>query len=184
MLYLVRYFSIFVLSIFCISAVQAQGYIGAENDMVDGARSGNIGVMERGYLTGLSASKKSRSGDPVIVIAAGRGDIKAIRYLIHRKARIDDRGQNEKTALSIATALGYTNIMEALLDAGADPNRTGIRKEVPIIQAARAGHLKAVILLATRGAFLEDTDLTGRTALDWAIMNRHERIVAYLESLR
>jgi len=37
-------------------------------------------------------------------------------------------------------------------------------------------------VLIENGAYPDDTDLTGRTALDWAREQRHRRIVSYLET--
>lgn len=164
------------------AAAHAQGF-GKENDMVKGAKDGNVGVMERGFIEGNSPNSRSREGDPVIVITADQGYELGVRYLIARGARVNDRGQESRTALGVAAAAGYTDIVRHLLDAGADPDKTGLRREVPLIRAARNGHLEAVKALIENGAYPEDTDLTGRTALDWAREQRHRKIAAYLETL-
>ena len=160
---------------------QSRGFI-KENDMIDGARSGSVGVMERGYIEGLSPNLRSRDGDPVIVIGAEAGHLNVVQYLIIRKARLNERGANEHTALTVASSRGNVAIMEALLEAGADIDKTGARKEVPIIIAAREGHVEAVKLLINEGAYLEDTDLTGRTALDWARETRNRDLINLLEA--
>ncbi|MDD9797771.1 MAG: ankyrin repeat domain-containing protein [Alphaproteobacteria bacterium] len=153
-----------------------------ESGMIKGARSGNIGTMERSYIEGTSPNERSFDGDPAILIGTEAGHVDVVRYLIFRGARVDDRGTHQRTALTVAAAYGNVEIMEHLLDAGADPDRTGTRKEVPIIIAARAGHLEAVKLLIKKGAYLDDTDLTGRTALDWARQGRNPRLIQLLEN--
>lgn len=152
-----------------------------ESGMITGARSGNIGTMERSYIEGTSPNERGFNGDPAILIGTEAGHVDVVRYLIFRGARVDDRGAQQRTALTVAAAYGNVEIMEHLLNAGADPDRTGTRKEVPIIIAARAGHLEAVKLLIEKGAYLEDTDLTGRTALDWARHGRNPRLIQLLE---
>ncbi len=154
----------------------------SENDMVDGARTGSLGLMERGFINGLSVNMRDRIGNPVLIVAAMGGQLDAVRYLIARGVRVDDRGIDERTALTVATERGDVKIMTALLEAGADIDRSGIRKQVPIIIAAREGHIEAVRLLIEKGAYLEDTDLTGRTALDWAREGRNPKLVQLLES--
>ncbi|MGC6512139.1 MAG: ankyrin repeat domain-containing protein [Parvibaculales bacterium] len=149
--------------------------------MIDGARTGNVGIMERGYIEGLSPNLRSRDGDPVIVIGAEAGHANVVQYLIYRKARLDERGASEHTPLTAAAARNYVEIMNMLLEGGADIDKTGARKEVPIIIAAREGHYEAVKLLIEKGAYLEDTDLTGRTALDWARETRNRDLVRLLE---
>lgn len=175
---------ILTLAILIVSAgvtlAQSRGFIN-ENDMIDGARTGNVGIMERGYIEGLSPNLRSRDGDPVIVIGAEAGHADVVQYLIYRKARLDERGASEHTALTAAAARGYVDIIELLLKGGADIDKTGARKEVPIIIAAREGHYDAVKLLIEEGAYLEDTDLTGRTALDWARETRNRDLIRLLE---
>jgi ankyrin repeat protein len=89
---------------------------------------------------------------------------------------------NSRTPLGVAAAAGHDAIIGHLLKAGADPDKTGLRREVPLIRAARNGHLEAVKVLIENGAYPDDTDLTGRTALDWAREQRHRRIESYLET--
>ena len=162
------------------AAAQSRGFI-KENDMVDGARSGSVGIMERGYIEGLSPNLRSRDGEPVIVIGAEAGHANVVQYLIYRKARLDERGSSGHTALTAAAARGHVEIMKLLLEGGADIDKTGVRKEVPIIIAAREGHYEAVKLLIEKDAYLEDTDLTGRTALDWARESRNRDLIQLLE---
>ncbi|MGC6475905.1 MAG: ankyrin repeat domain-containing protein [Parvibaculales bacterium] len=173
------FFWVLVMS-FIISPAAAQGLM-AETDMIKGARTGSLGVMERGYIEGDNPNARGRDGNPPIIIAAENGYVDVVRYLIYRKARIDDRGAQERTALTVAAARGDVEIMKLLLDAGADIDKTGMRKEVPIIIAAREGHVGAVKLLIEKGAYLEDTDLTGRTALDWARQRRNPELLQVLE---
>ncbi len=163
-----------------VSPASGQGLM-SETDMIKGARTGSLGVMERGYIEGDNPNARGRDGNPPIIIAAENGYVDAVRYLIYRKARIDDRGAQERTALTVAAARGDVDIMKLLLEAGADIDKTGMRKEVPIIIAAREGHVGAVKLLIEKGAYLEDTDLTGRTALDWARQRRNPELLRVLE---
>lgn len=159
----------------------AQGF-GKENDMVQGAKNNSVGIMERGFIEGDSPNSRSREGDPVLIIVAENGYELGVRYLISRGARINDKGLNSRTPLGVAAAAGYDTILVHLLKAGADPDKTGLRREVPLIRAARNGHLEAVKVLIENGAYPDDTDLTGRTALDWAREQRHQKIVSYLEA--
>lgn len=165
------------------STIQAASF-GKDNDMVKGAKDNNIGVMERGFIDGASPNSRTREGDPVIILIAEHGNELGIRYLIARGARVNDTGRDSRTALGVAASRGYVDVMKHLIEHGADTEKPGLRREVPIIRAARAGKLEAVKLLIESGAYPDDTDLTGRTALEWAQAGRHQRVVDYLETLR
>ena len=52
--------------------------------------------------------------------------------------------------------------------------------ETPLIKAAKTGHKEVVKLLLEKGATLDLTDFTGRTALDHAKQNRHPDVVRLL----
>jgi hypothetical protein len=136
--------------------------------------------------------------------AALHGEIKSVNALIGRGARIDlpvaaalgrtedvqrllPNGSHEDRhlALSIASDLGYVDIVRLLLDAGEDPNRYnpvgGHSHTTPLHQAAGAGHEDVVRLLVERGARLDLKDILWHgTPADWARHGGKRVIEAYL----
>ena len=65
---------------------------------------------------------------------------------------------------------GYADIVEILLDAGAEINAEGVDNMTPLHQAAWQGHLKVIEILIDRGAVLDiKTEETQRTPLDLAL---------------
>jgi ankyrin repeat protein len=68
-----------------------------------------------------------------------------------------------------------------LLQKGADPDRYGPDRDAPLLIATRAHHTDVVVALIQHGAYLEESDVTGRTALDLARENHFSDIVALLE---
>lgn len=121
-------------------------------------------------------------GTPVetLAAAAGLGDLDRVRRML---PNADDRDRHR--ALALAAQLGKTEVVRALLDAGADPNRfnpPGTHSHSPPIhQAIAAGHLDVVKLLVERGARLDikDTIYQG-TPLDWAEYCDQPSIAAFL----
>lgn len=136
--------------------------------------------------------------------AALHGEIESVNALIGRGARIDlpvaaalgrieearqllphASPEDRHLALSIASDLGYVDIVRLLLDAGEDPNRYnpvgGHSHTTPLHQAAGAGHEDVVRLLVERGARLDLKDILWHgTPADWARHGGKRVIEAYL----
>ena len=75
-------------------------------------------------------------------------------------------------------------MIQALLDAGADPNAVLGEGETPLMTAARTGNVAAVRMLAVRGANVNATEAwRGQTALMWAAAEDHEPVARLLIEL-
>jgi ankyrin repeat protein len=112
--------------------------------------------------------------------AAGLGLVEPTRGLIDA-ADADERHR----ALALAAALGESETVRLLLDAGGDPNRFNPpgthAHSTPLHQAALAGHLDTVRLLVARGARLDTCDTIHRsTPLGWAAHGGHTHVAAWL----
>ena len=68
------------------------------------------------------------------------------------------------------------SLIKLLISYGSDPSKLGPNRETPLIIATRAGKYDSVIALLEGGAYPDDTDLTGRTALNWAKQKRFNKI--------
>ena len=98
------------------------------------------------------------------------------RFLLQKGARVDQRDDDKRTALSIASRKNNFNLVSELIKFGANPNRSGPNKETPLIIASRFGNFESVKALLEGGAYPDDTDLTGRTALQWAKIKHYKKI--------
>jgi ankyrin repeat protein len=77
---------------------------------------------------------------------------------------------------------GHSEGVKKLLQAGADPDRSGANYEPPLVVAARRGDLESLEALLAAGADKSIGDNTGRTALDWARQARRSRLITLLEA--
>jgi ankyrin repeat protein len=73
-------------------------------------------------------------------------------------------------------------VVEMLLNAGADPNAADNDGVTPLMEAVVVRSPELVKLLLRRGADVTMADEQGRTALDYARKRKHRVIVAMLES--
>ncbi|KAJ9585549.1 hypothetical protein L9F63_002666 [Diploptera punctata] len=103
----------------------------------------------------------------VVIYAVGYGDMKAVTFLIENNI-INSQNQHGNTALILAACLGKIDIVELLLQNGADVQITGQHKRTVLMHAAERGHLQLVKLLIKHGASVNATDEDGYSALSLA----------------
>jgi hypothetical protein len=130
-----------------------------------------------------------------LVAAINSGDLDTVRNLLGRGAdpnavaHLYDETpfglmQGPSYAPIILSARkGRTDILETLLDAGADVNLTTKYGITPLIRAAKDGKLDAAKLLVARGARLDVKDADGLSPERAAKEFGHHEVVAYLRSL-
>ena len=105
-------------------------------------------------------------------------DMKLAKYFAARgKLTKLDARYVEWTALTYASSEGHLDIMEALLAAGADKNKSSRRNgDAPLIHAADVGHVECLKALLSAGADMDKSDDYGYTPLIRASINGHVEI--------
>jgi ankyrin repeat protein len=138
--------------------------------------------------------------------AAVHGEFEALNALVGRGARItlgvaaalgdfekalrllpDSDPEERHRALALASQFGHAAIVQALLDAGEDPDRynpVGFHSHAtPMHQAALAGHEGIVRLLVERGARVDLRDLLWQgTPAGWAEHEGHTGLSSWLRA--
>jgi glyoxylase-like metal-dependent hydrolase (beta-lactamase superfamily II) len=101
--------------------------------------------------------------------AAQQGDLAKLKMLLEKNpGLIEARSENEKTPLHFAAQAGFKEIVELLIEKGADVNAKNIANEIPLHYAAAMRHKEVVDLLIARGAMLNSGTLDGSTPLHYA----------------
>ncbi|KAI1158830.1 hypothetical protein F5B18DRAFT_65083 [Nemania serpens] len=88
--------------------------------------------------------------------------------------------RKRQTPLSWAAENGHQEIVQLLIERGADIESKGSYGQTPLSWAAGNGHQQIVQLLIERGADIESKDSSGRTPLSWAAENGHLEIMELL----
>lgn len=102
--------------------------------------------------------------------AASFGLLHVVNHLIEHGADLDAPGSRfGGTALHGAVFRYHTPVSEALLKAGANPNRADFDKVTPLHTASAQGHIESIKLLLAHGASKEARDRGGEAPVDWAI---------------
>jgi uncharacterized protein len=86
--------------------------------------------------------------------AIKRGDVAAVRDLLHRGADVDARDRYGQTALMLAAHAGYREVVETVIEHGANLNVTAKFGLSALMLAVIAGHPEIARLLARAGADL------------------------------
>ena len=102
--------------------------------------------------------------------AASFGLLHIVKHLIDSGAELDSPGSRfGGTALHGAVFRYHTAVSEALLKAGANPNRADFDEITPLHTASGQGHVESMKLLLEHGALKEARDRGRETPMDWAV---------------
>ena len=155
------------------------------NWFFEAARYGKLDVMQfllsaHPHLTIhlVNAKQNNTNG---LMLAAGNGQIEVARQLIKASAPINAAYDINYTALLVAAVRGYTQMVELLLQAGADPNIMHQEAvSTPLSQASSKGFFDIVQLLLRYNANPNLQTSLGQTALMAAASNGFTNIVRLL----
>ena len=186
------YLSLFALLLIYIWAMEARSgelttteFLEQNASKIEKARSNLVSRSDRGIepFYRQMANQYVRSFTP-LHIASQDGDLVAVRQLIEEGEDINALSEEGATPLSMATVFNRLDIMESLLQSGANPN-TGVKP--PLWEAAALKSLPAIRLLLqygadpTSGAPKETTPLFVVLFNPWLVPN--ERIAESLQLL-
>jgi len=131
-------------------------------------------------LLGLQASIKHRNfaGDTALMFAALGGNLEIVRLLAKAGADVHHAGW---APIHYCAWAGKTAVCQYLIQQGVDIDAVGLNGITPLMMAVRGGHLDTVKLLVWEFAELEVENDDGATAMDWALRNKRQDIVAHLK---
>ncbi|KAF5684318.1 ankyrin protein 3 [Fusarium circinatum] len=129
--------------------------------------NGHVGIARVLVERDAQPIHVSESSYSPLMLAAKNGHIDIARWLVNHDVDIHQEYKRE-TAICLASSNGHGEVVELLLDVGADLNTCGV-KDIPILGlAAQKGHEKVVKLLLKRGANIEEPSRLGETPLHLA----------------
>jgi ankyrin repeat protein len=109
--------------------------------------------------------------DVPLVQAIRQGNLDEARRILHSGTKLDVFDKFGDTPMVAAIRGDYTNFVEELLSAGADPKFTAPGKGTPLMGAAWQRNLRLAKELLDRGVPVNTADFSGQTALMLAPYN-------------
>jgi ankyrin repeat protein len=122
-----------------------------------------------------------------IIRASKKGDVDVVRSLLAADPLlVHFRDAEESTALHYAVWKGHRELVELLLDSGADVNAHNVNDHwgtTPLHAAAHSNHSALVKLLAEKGADLNAVDMSRKSALDHTVFHNATGAAKALKAL-
>lgn len=115
-------------------------------------------------LAGGGINRQGKWGQTQLMRAAAEGDINQVHDLLRRRADLSCRGDEGQTCLTLAVMNGHSQVVQLLLEAGANPNEADDR--MPALHwASNRGYIEIIDSLLEHGANQNATNGKGESAL-------------------
>ncbi len=141
-------------------------------------------LVTRGALADVRDGCLSRT---IVMLAASLSDIETLDLVCSlTQCLIDARDQHGNSTVRYALDDGpqFQRKLDVLIRHGYEVNLANRSGETPLIVASKRCDLDAVKALMSNGANPDSRDLTGKTAIDWAIEKQCGEMEKYLRQLQ
>lgn len=144
------------------------------------ARNGQDELLEFLLKNNANALKKNKYGDTALMLAALEGRLKAVLPLIKAGSEINPK--SGWFPLAYAAFNGHTDVLQTLLDNGANVDAQSDNGNTALMIASRNGHVEIIKLLLARKATTRLKNQQGQTALQIAQQAKNDEIARLLTS--
>ncbi|HJM68964.1 MAG TPA: ankyrin repeat domain-containing protein [Candidatus Babeliales bacterium] len=160
--------------------VSAPGKRSLSTQFFDVARYGETSIKR--VVVDFVSNERDREGFTALMVAVRAGRLNVVNELIALGAEVNvASGPMLNTPLIEATIKGNLEMVEVLLEAGADVNKENRFGFTPLMEAADWGHLGIVKVLLEAGALVDsETDEFKTTALIMAVRSNRIPIIKEL----
>ena len=143
--------------------------------------SGHLDVVKMLVRAGSGVPVTDKLGDTCLILASYKGHTETVRYLVGLKeVDLEHADSTGCSALRHAVVRNHPDVVEVLIDAGADIETRGIYDRSPLLVASQRGNPRVVEVLVKAGVEVCVTDNEGNACLTLAAANGHTETVRTL----
>ena len=145
---------------------------------------GEVATMTKLVRAGADVCSTDSESMSCLMFAAHSGQTDAVRYLAGLpEVDLDQQSTDDRTALHFAVEANHPDVVQVLIDAGANIEIKNDEGRSPLHLASFSGELTTVKLLVEAGADVRATDAERDTCLILAAYSGHTDTVRYLAGL-
>ena len=132
---------------------------------------------------GFSPNTKDKDGVPLIGISARNGHLKTLELLLRSGAQVNTMAEDRGSTAIFDSAMGrHTNLVKALIEAGADVNIPSKGGQTALVVVVGAGDEDIVELLVKAGADPDIEDSLGVSARKYAALFKKKTMMAFFDA--
>ncbi len=148
------------------------------------AENGDIEMLDLLINKGADVNSVGPYKFSVLKYAIDKKQSNSIAVLLKNGADINQRDQFSISNFELAITKCPFGIIELMMEYSPDINANNFpEKFTPLMMASKIGRFNVVKYLIEKGANPNIKTKSGHTALDYAIYNKHDEVIAYLESI-
>jgi uncharacterized protein len=128
-------------------------FSGSYEDFFRAVQSDDASTVTALVKRGFDPNTRDPKGENALYLALREPSLKVVAALLAApKTDVDARNKADESPLMLAALRGHTSIAQALIDKGADVNKTGW---TPLHYASTSGHVEIIRLLLENHAYID-----------------------------
>jgi len=155
----------------------------ATPEFFDNAMKGNTPAVKKALLEGVDANSLDRNKLTALMFASFDGHITIVELLLNHGADVNLKDAIGRDALMYAATGSNNSTVKLLIQRGANVNTVDTNEKwTALMYAAAEGQAEVVKTLLENNADWTLKDVDGDTARDFAVKNRHAKVVELIDN--
>jgi ankyrin repeat protein len=143
----------------------------------------DVSKLKEWYKKGADLDAVDQDGNNILILAAEKNNLKCINFLTQGSlVKLIHKNNKGNSALKAASGLGYNEVVNRLLEKGADVELSDNMGHTALMKAACAGHKDIVKMLLEAGAKRDVVGKDGTTIKACAAASKNPEIIALIEN--
>jgi len=145
-------------------------------------RVGSIDILKELVQAGVNLKSRDENGYTPLMYAVKRKSLAIINFLLSKGVDINERDNEGFNALmhAIAPPNNSMDVIQCLVDHGADFNASGVQQLSPLLLAARNNDFGVARYLVGKGAEINAKDSSGYNSLMYAVLSHNIPMIEFL----